>query len=190
MRLAVALTVLGCSLAVAAPARADDTIKHPGQHPAYNVEIEPHLLLGLGGAYGAGGYGIGARFSIPVVDNGFVDEINNSVAISFGLDLMHYDRCWYAGNCSADYLDFPVVMQWNFYVARRWSVFGEPGLVFYHGFVGDCPANTQCLNYSAPHSTFLEPAIYLGGRYHISDKYALTMRVGFPSVSVGVSFFP
>ena len=28
-----------------------------------------------------------------------------------------------------------------------------------------------------------------GGRYHFSDKVALTMRVGYPFVSVGISFF-
>jgi hypothetical protein len=187
MRFAVACALVGGGVVLTAPALADDTIKHPGEHPTYGVEIEPHLLLATGGAYSAGGYGVGARFSIPLVKNGFIDEINNSVAISFGLDLMHYDSCWYFGNCSADYLDFPVVMQWNFYVADRWSVFGEPGFVFYHGFVGDCPPNNECL--SSPRTTFLEPAIYLGGRYHFSEKAALTMRIGFPTLSVGVSFF-
>jgi hypothetical protein len=33
-------------------------------------------------------------------------------------------------------------------------------------------------------------AFWAGARYHFSEKVALTMRVGWPSVSVGVSFFP
>ena len=63
-------------------ARADDTVKHPGDHPAYAFEAEPHVLLGWDGVYGGDGFGVGARFSIPIVDNGFVPQINNSVAIA------------------------------------------------------------------------------------------------------------
>jgi hypothetical protein len=171
-------------VASAAPAAADDdTIKHPGDHPSYHVEAEPHLLLGWGGW--GGGLGIGGRFSIPVVQNGFVPSINNSVAVSFGLDVMFYNGCYYAGGCSSTGFDFPVTMQWNFYVAQRWSVFGEPGLVIYHN-VWNC--NGACQG-NGPADTFVEPAIYLGGRYHISDSVALTMRLGWPAFSFGGSFF-
>ncbi|HLK38213.1 MAG TPA: hypothetical protein VKU41_15730 [Polyangiaceae bacterium] len=169
-------------------AGADDTIKHPGDHPEYNVEAEPHLLLGWDNVYAASGYGLGGRFSIPIVHNGFVPTINNSVAISFGLDWIHYDGCWFHGNCTADYFQFPVVMQWNFFVAQRWSVFGEPGILLFHGInVTDCPSGVACPG--NPRVTGIEPAIYLGGRYHFSDKASLTMRIGFPAFSVGVSFF-
>ena len=76
-------------------------------------------------------------------------QINNSVAIGFGLDLLHYDSCWYNAPCSANYIHIPVVMQWNFYVAQRWSVFGEPGLVIFHGFFEDCPPNVNRCNGSS-----------------------------------------
>jgi len=167
----------------------DNTISRPGDHPSYSVEIEPHILFGWGDAYHAGGYGLGARFSIPIVRNGFVPSINNSVAISFGIDWMHYDWCWYNGSCAANYFDFPVTLQWNFFVAQRWSVFGEPGLVVYFGSYGDCglPAN-QCPGH--PSGAGFEPALFIGGRYHLSDKMSLTMRLGFPTFSFGLSFFP
>jgi hypothetical protein len=122
------------------------------------------------------------------VENWFVEEINNSVAISFGLDIVHYDGCWFRGDCSANYVDFPVAMQWNFYVARRWSVFGEPGLLVYHGFVQDCPNGINCPG--PPLRTGVEPALYVGARYHLGEKAALTMRIGFPAFSFGFSFFP
>jgi hypothetical protein len=175
--------------ATAATARADDTIKHPGDHPQYIFEAEPHLLLGWGGPIANGGYGVGVRFSIPIVDNGFISSINNSVAIGFGADLVHYDWCWYGNNgCSANYLDFPVVMQWNFFVAQRWSVFGEPGLFIFDGFFNDCPNGNSCPG--RPWGFGVEPALFLGGRYHLSSSTALTMRIGFPSFSFGFSFFP
>ena len=177
------------SLLTVGSARADDTIKHPGDHPHYSVELEPHLVLGWGGYYGgAGGIGPGGRASIPIVDNGFVSSINNSVAITFGLDVLFYNYCyngWGGGGCSATFFEFPVAMQWNFFVAQRWSVFGEPGLAIYHGDWGcgnaNCPWSTSV--------TSVEPALYLGGRYHFSDSVSLTMRLGWPALSFGVSFF-
>jgi hypothetical protein len=62
-------------------------------------------------------------------------------------------------------------MQWNFWLSRNWSVFGEPG-----GLVdfGD--------------KTRVHPAFYAGGRFHFTDRVTLTMRVGHPTASVGVSF--
>ena len=187
-----AVCVLGSAVAIMAAgeggARADDTIKHPGDHPTYKVEAEPHLLLGWDGIFASGGVGIGARFSIPIVQNGFVDSINNSVAISFGMDIMHYDECRWANlGCTANYFFFPVAMQWNFFVAQRWSVFGEPGLFIYHGFVDDCPPNA--MNCNRPSVNGVRPLIDLGARYHINENVSLTMRIGWPAFSFGASFF-
>lgn len=183
-------------LALPSVALADDTIKHPGDHPHYSVEVEPHLLLGWGSAYGSTGIGIGGRVSIPIVQDGFIKTINNSVAISFGLDFVHYSGCYdygfaYNGNCGANYLFIPAVMQWNFFVAEHWSVFGEPGLYIYHGFFDTnyCASLVgNRFNCSEPTTTGVGPAFYLGGRYHFSEHVALTMRIGYPSLSVGVSF--
>jgi hypothetical protein len=181
-----------------AAAHADDTVRHPGEHPTYGLELEPHGTFGWGGPYGGdGGFGLGARFSIPIVRNGFVPTINDSVALSFGLDWVRYSYCyWGPAGCSANYVDLPVTLQWNFYVAQRWSVFGEPGLYIYHGLFGEpsCPATagpnppaTACQNVPAQWGVL--PAFYAGARYHFSDKVSLTMRVGFPTASIGVSFF-
>jgi hypothetical protein len=199
----LAAALVGAATLLAAPgARADDTIKHPGDHPDYAVEIEPHGLWGWSHYYysPSDGFGLGARFSIPIVSNGFVPSINNSVAIGFGVDWLHYSGtgCYYFGprgpapNCyvlgDANYLFFPVVMQWNFFVARRWSVFAEPGLAIYHGFFdfcGNVPPGQPCAN---PTSTGVDFALYLGGRFHFSEHAALTMRIGYPTFSIGVSF--
>ena len=180
---AVASTAL-----VATSASADDTIRRPGDHPSYTVEAEPHGLLGWNDTYPGSGWGLGARFSIPVVRNGFIPSINDSVAVTFGADLMFYSACWHVGACSATFLDLPVALQWNFFVANRWSVFGEPGVVLFHGFFnGSCPNGGFCPN--APVETSVEPAIFVGARYHLSDTTSLTMRAGFPSFSFGFSFF-
>ncbi len=181
------LLVLLVLLFGAAQAQAQSIIKQPGNHPNYTVEIEPHGLVGLLGFYGAG-FGAGARFSFPIVQNGFVPKINNSVAIGVGGDFIHYTGCYYGNaGCGLSALFFPVVMQWNFFLTRDWSVMGEPGLALYHFFYDDvCRGSLGC---SVNRSTWVTPVLNLGARYHFSDSAALTFRVGYPSLSVGVSFW-
>jgi hypothetical protein len=65
-------------------------------------------------------------------------------------------------------------MQWNFWLSENWSVFGEPG-----GLIDFDKDKLKP-----------KPAFYAGGRFHFSDDVTLTMRVGHPTASVGVSFLP
>jgi hypothetical protein len=207
---AVFSVVTAMALGIAGPARADDTIKRPGDHPHYTVEIEPHGILGWGAQWYGTGLGLGGRVSINLTHDGFIKTINNSVAIGFGLDWVHYSAtgCYYApgfpGNCygygywpSADFLQFPIVMQWNFYVAQRWSVFAEPGLYIYHGIFSfpnypcNGPGLPPCVYPYYPSDTGVGPAFWAGGRFYFSDSLTLTMRIGYPDLlTVGVSFFP
>ena len=193
-RSALLTLIAVAAVLVSSSARADDTIKTPGDHPDYAVEIEPHGLIGLGFRYGGVGIGLGARFSIPLVKNGFVPTINNSVALTFGADFMHYGDCFDNAfvnvDCSANYLFFPVALQWNFFVASKWSVFGEPGIVPFYGFYDDLCGNgvNQVKGCNDPSHFSVAPALYVGGRYHFNEHTALTMRLGYPDFSIGVSF--
>jgi hypothetical protein len=77
-----------------------------------------------------------------------------------------------SGSGTPVYYLIPVVMQWNFWLSRRWSVFGEPGML---------------LRY-AEDDVGLSPFVfYAGGRLHFSDNVALTLRIGYPTFSLGVS---
>lgn len=184
-----------------APAHADSIIKNPGDHPDYSVELEPHALLGWGHLYAGNGIGIGGRATVPIVQNGFVKTINNSVGITFGLDWLRYSGCYYRGwrgrngvvtdyGCGASYFLFPVAMQWNFWLTEKWSVFGEPGLYVYHGvFDNYCDPNVFGPGCTYPSRTSVDFAFYAGGRYHFNDKISLTMRIGYPTISIGASFF-
>ncbi len=199
IRFAALVATLGvvAALSHTARARADTlTIKNPGDHPRYLLEAEPHLLLGFvdppGPAHGTG-LGVGFRGTIEVLRNGFVPSINNSIGVGFGFDWVHYGRgelhCdkpdpGAAGGCyaktdnqSLSNMWLPVVMQWNFWLSRQWSVFGEPGLG---------------LRYQAEprgHKWHLDfPEVYVGGRFHLADTATITLRAGFPTFSVGVSF--
>jgi hypothetical protein len=171
IRTAVAVLASLAACAVVAPprdARADESIiKSPSDHPLYRFEAEPHGLLGFGGPFehGRSQLGAGFRGTIVLVDNGFIPSINNSVGIGFGGDLFFGHGVLY----------IPVVMQWNFWLTTHWSVFGEPGI----GIAANPDKGRDAVG----------PVIMLGGRYHFNDRVSLTMRIGYPAISVGVSFF-
>jgi hypothetical protein len=157
LRLLICATGWAVTTFTASLAFADvSTIKLPGAHPDYFFEAEPHALVAPFDDFRPG---VGFRGTFVIVDNGFISRINNSVGIGVGAD-------W-----TEDHFRVPVVMQWNFWLSRNWSVFGEPG-----GLI-DFGKKTR------PH-----PAIYAGGRFHFTDRITLTMRVGHPTARVGVSF--
>jgi hypothetical protein len=163
-------------------------IKLPGRHPNYSFDAEPHLVLGFfDNGPSDDGLGLGFRGTIPIVDNGFISSINNSVGIGFGIDWLHYedDGCFNRRGdlvCPDDDYEFdafvlPVVLQWNFWLSENWSVYGEPGLAIE---IQDDDYYDDDID--------IDPAFYVGGRFLITQDVALMMRLGHPSFSFGVSF--
>lgn len=196
-----ALAVLfGLALALLAPsARAQSIIKQPGNHPDYSVELEPHIVGQYDRTpYGTGGIGVGFRASIPFVRNGPVPKINNNIGMSFGVDWVHFgadDYChdgrgypdFYATNCGGSDLWFPVTGQWNFFLTPIISVFGEFGLAIHHerwSYEADCPG----CSYHYSRTDFFEPVFFAGGRFLFGKTVGLTVRLGWPYISVGASF--
>ena len=138
------------------------------------------------------------RGSFVLIPDGFIPGVNDSVALGVGLDYAHYDgalglqgvrdQCLHfepgpngtsvctqvtSNGGSYNYLFVPVVMQWNFWLTRRFSAFGEPGVDLY--LLGN-------------HGFGIGPALYLGGRFQIADRMTLTLRIGYPTLALGVSF--
>jgi hypothetical protein len=183
-KLLIALPVLAV-LALPTRALADGTIRSPGDHPDYHVDIEPHGILGWGFGWGPVGVGGGVRFSIPVCKNCFVPKINNNVAISFGADFAVYPFSDYYG-ASPSFVFLPVALQWNFFVARKWSVGAEPGVTPWVGIAG---YDNYCREPGC-HNWFIWPSLAVVARYHFNEHVALTMRAGFPEFfNLGVSFW-
>ena len=162
-------------------ARADSIIEQPGNHPKYAIEVEPHLLLGWGNIdtndpfprridlANNAGFGPGLRLSIPLVENGFVQKINNNVALGFGVDWAHY------GGPGSDVLWFPVVMQWNFFATEIIAFFGEPGGAFRY---------VSSHGHSELH---VDGVLQLGAKFMFSRYIGLTVRTGYPYFSVGLT---
>ena len=182
---------LAVAVALAAnAATAQDEAPRPGSErdepSAYPIEIEPHAAFGAENVYGATGFGAGIRVSIPVVYS-LLRRVPDNLAISFGGDILHYDNCYYGDYCGANYLMLPVAAQWNVFLARRVSVFGEAGVFVYKGFFNECgPADGP--GCSAPSDFGLLPTLAIGARLHLGDNVSLIARLGYPTVTFGVSF--
>lgn len=180
----LALTAAASTLALATSAEARPVIKNPNDHPEYRAELEPHgTFIFWHGRYlnrsrgyrtfGNPEFGAGFRASIEIVDPGFIPKINDTVAITFGIDMTN-NGC---RSCSRyDYIVWnPVGIQWNFFITDKFSAFADIGFMLRSwGFYAD-----------------VHPDLFvmLGGRWHFNDKVAFTFRLGVPFVNVGVSFF-
>ncbi len=187
--LVAALAVAAIPAFASTNAWADGTIKQPGEHPDYHVDIEPHGVLGLGwwdlGTWGVG-FGGGARFSIPLCKNCFIPKINNNVAISFGADFVSYPFVNNANFVLTD-LYLPVAMQWNFFIHKKWSIAGEVG---FSPVIGVFYDYAQYCGGPGCHNWWIYPDAGFVARYHFNDRVALTMRIGFPEFfNIGVSFW-
>ncbi len=159
---------LGCLL-MPGNAMADAYgITHPRQHIDYYFELEPEVVIVFGRNLDEGP-GLGVRGSIPVMFNGFIPSINNSIAVTFGFDKDPIGR--------GHTYNVPMALQWNFWLHRNFSVFGEPGIF---------------LQFKDDHKTHAEFQVWGGARVHFTDNVGLTARVSLPNTpaaSLGVSFF-
>ena len=196
MRFTQACVLLGV---LALPALASAQIKQPGAHPLYPVELEPHLVVQWNdyGYCANDGFGPGFRATIPFLDNGPIPRINNNMGIGFGLDWAHFsNRCgatingvYYGNGLSADVWSVPVVVQWNFFLLRKLSVFGEAGLVIqnrrYDNYYGgpNCNDGRNVCNSGVG----VDASFSAGGRFLVTDSVGFLLRLGYPYLSAGVS---
>ena len=184
------LTALITALPATAAAQEQSTIKNPGAHPDYIVEVEPHFALAYAPPFD--GVGVGGRVNFPVLKNGFIPSINNNVAVGAGLDWVHGNGCYGFYCRGADSFWVPVVMQWNFFLSPHWSVFAEPGVAIAHASRSALCAGRDAFGNPVyvdcgDSVTSPEPVLTVGGRFHVSDRFALTMRVGYPYITLGGS---
>ena len=175
-------------------------IDRPRSHVRYSAELEPHLVVQWDSLlpWAGDGIGMGFRGSIPVIQDGPVPSINNSLAIGFGLDWAHFGNgCYRPGgpgpyyDCSANDFWVPVVVQWNFFFSDLISAFPELGLAIEHtrwdgAWCGG--GNNRYFCGGTGSDTSVRLVLWLGVRFHLSKSFALTLRLGTPSLLLGAAF--
>lgn len=171
--------VLGCGLIGAAPStvQADHQIGQP-YRGGRTIDLDVHagvMWYGLGVL-------AGARVAFPLVQNGFISSLDNAFYLTIGADFYYINSTPGIGRSSYDAgIGFPITAHWEFYFSNTWSAFAEVGVnIFLH-------PRLFSLGEVAP-----EPAGWfitqVGGRLHLSNAFAIVLRVGNPYVALGATF--
>ncbi len=198
---------LGWMVSMVVSTQVQAQVRQPGAHVRYRVEVEPQLALSWAGLPGkAAGIGPGVRVTVPVLQDGPLAKLNNSLALGAGANWgLFQESCgtyfWqgpmvqpgdpaystYVRNCSAHQFTIPLILQWNFFLTPVLSVFAEPGMALVHqrrsgtGWCDGQPCSTK------DDATTLPFVMWVGGRLAMSERLALTIRLGSPYVSTGLS---
>jgi len=157
----------------------DINTPHTGSRPF-------QLDLHAGFTWHGVGAASGVRFGIPLMENGFIGTLNNAVYLNFGADFYWVQwRDRGRGN-GWDYnwgMGFPVTLHWEFYFSESWSAFAEIGAQFY--------VHPEWLHGNGRFEVRQWGQWFIaavGGSWHITPNFALTVRVGNPYVAAGLTF--
>lgn len=167
-----------------------------GAHSRWSID-EPHtggrpFQLDVYGGFTWWGVGFvsGVRFGIPLMNNGFIESLNNAVYLNFGFDFYFARgvcRTPAVGRgCDWDYgvgLGFPVTLHWEFYFDETWSAFAELGGQFFLH-----PQYFQRNNQFDVYEAGYWFIGMVGVRLTLNEWFSLVLRVGNPYTAAGVSF--
>jgi len=123
--------------------------------------------------YGYGfGFGIGARFYLPLVQDGFIPQINDEFGLEFGVDIAPS-----FGTFSYFFFDIPVQVVLDVHVTPQFDAYVKLGI---------CPTL-----YFGHDSGFYAGSLFAGAvglKYKLGEKFYLRAEAGYPMVMVGIGF--
>ena len=158
------LLALPTLLLLSTPALAAGVHTGPNHNQIDGVRWDIHLDLE---PYGF--FGVGARVEFALVPDGFLDSVNDELALSLGADLffasVSYDPApYYPGGA---WLVPVAAVQWNFYLGSEWSVFPELGLAVHTRF----DQNGWTDKHGRDHR-WIQPGLHagVGARWHFSPS--------------------
>ncbi len=138
----------------------------------------PMLSFFLGIPYGSYGYtgsyypgftlGLGLRFYLPIVKEGFLPMLNDSFGIEFGVDT-GFVFGYYLGLA----IGIPVEVRWNFHIFPRLEAYAKLGIgigVLAVGYIYLYPI----------------PVANVGVLFKVNKVLSLRAEVGYPAVKIGL----
>jgi hypothetical protein len=142
------------------------------------------LFVGLPYGYFYYGFpfGIGGRFLIPLVHDGFIPALNDSFSIEFGLDLTG------AAGFGRFYptLGIPVEVMWAFHLTEKFAAYAKLGAVLEINFVPYVCSGGFCG--PARGVVSASPIGNVGIIYKFSQSVSFRAEAGYPWVKIGLGF--
>jgi hypothetical protein len=139
-------------------------------------------LLPWGYGY-ANGIGAAARYTLPLIHEGFIDSYNDSVELEFGGDVWFGGQRFGAVRYGYTGLAIPVEGRWTFHLNPKLSLYGKLSLGWYFNFWSSNVAELDNLSYGG-----LYWNTGVGALYQLSDALWLRGELGATGLKAGVGF--
>ena len=141
------------------------------------------IFLGLPYGYFYYGFpfGLGGRYLIPILHDGFIPAVNDEFSIEFGADLSGA-----VGTRFYPILGIPVEVLWNFHFTQKFSAYVKAGVVLEINFVPYVCVGNVCGATRGVVSA--SPVGNIGLMYKFSDKISFRAEAGYPWIKVGLGF--
>ncbi|MBI5486957.1 MAG: hypothetical protein HY905_06465 [Deltaproteobacteria bacterium] len=167
-RIAIALALL-LGAVPAQAARTNWIIEEDRPHPEVMFSF-------LGGWY-LTGFGGEFRFAFPIVPNGAIEYLNESMAIELGAGYQYFL------DSSRDFqrITFPLTVRWDFHLTDLWTVYGALGAA------GGLPLDSPHTNVFGYHG-YVWPVAAVGCFLHLAQGFDFRAEAGTLGVLVGVDF--
>ncbi len=133
----------------------------------------PFSYYGYGTYVSAFSFGLGARFYLPIVNDGFLPMLNDSFGLEFGADTIIVFGAY--GYSTAFAFAIPLEARWNFHIFPKVEAYAKVGggLGFFFG------------NYVYP---YFVPVVNVGVLFRLNEVLWVRAEVGYPSVKIGIGF--
>ena len=183
MRHSLLLGLLSLSFSTAALAEAS-AVRESGALLDRSDHDRPQMLSFFAGLpyydarYGGFPAGVGARYYLPIVKDGFIPPANDEFGIEFGGDLAFYS----SPNGTYFGLSIPVEVLWDFHFFPRFDAYAKVGAAVAIGF------GNYYRGGPVPAPVGVYPISAVGLRLRLTDAIFLRAEAGYPWAKVGVAF--
>ncbi len=182
----LAFVLISMPAIAASDTPTETTWRQPGALLDRSPQRRPHMFsFFLGFPYGYYGYvyggvpfGLGVRYMIPLIHDGFVPSLNDSFNIEFGADFGGIaTRVFYP------IISIPVEVMWRLHFTSRFSGYVKVGAALEFNVVSYCTTAYPC-------RTLVSANVIanVGLIYRFTDTVSFRAEAGYPWLKVGLGF--